>query len=260
MSRSTDSEFVRSVIQLDAPGADLKTMNFIVFDLVLYNGQWKNNEKHGLCKHFLTYRNYYVPKLSTELLPIPDRPTHPTPSSSKSEFANFAGSAKTKYDYPGHTTVEAILEEAQLLSGCFFSGHWENDLLSRGSLFYFHRLFCLRFNGKKQSNWLDCERRGNDDPDFKVTYFDCRTASHFSVKWEEQKDVEHGIWNLGCVVSAKGRAAAEKDEKDEKKKGEKTDEKPQLRRLPDLTRKIRSTIVFNESSEHSDAFIDVKDG
>jgi hypothetical protein len=193
--------------------------------------------KHGHCKHFLTYRNYYVPKVSTELLPVP------TPSSSKSEFVNFAGSAKTKYDYPGHTTVEAILEEAQLLSGCFFSGHWEHDLLSTGSLFYFHRLFCLRFNGKKQSNWLDCEKR-NDKDDLKVTYFDCRTSSHVSVKWEKQEDVEHGIWNMGCVVSAQ-------DEKDEK---------PHLQRLPDLTRKIRSTIVFNESSEHSDVFIDVKDG
>ena len=148
--RQTDSNFVRSVIQLDAPDADLKTVSLIVFDLVLYNGQWSNNVKHGKCKHFLTYRNYYVPKVSTELLPVP------TPSSSKSEFVNFAGSAKTKYDYPGHTTLEAILEEAQLLSGCFFSGHWEHDLLSTGSLFYFHRLFCLRFNGKKQSNWLDC--------------------------------------------------------------------------------------------------------
>jgi hypothetical protein len=248
--RSTDSEFVRSVIQIDAPDADLKAISFIVFDLVLYKGHWIKNVKHGDCKHFLTYRNYYVPKVST------DTPTHSSP---KPEFVDFAGSARlrSKYDYPGHTTVEAILKEAQLLSGCFFSGHWENDLLSRGSLFYFHRLFCLRFNGKKQSNWLDCERRVHDDPDFKVMYFDCRTASHFSVKWEEQKDVEHGIWNMGCVVSAKRRAKAEKVEKD--KKDEK-DEKPQLRRLPDLTRKIRSTIVFNESSEHSDAFIDVKDG
>ncbi len=238
-------------------------MNFIVFDLVLYNGQWKNNEKHGLCKHFLTYRNYYVPKLSTELLPIPDRPTHPTPSSSKSEFANFAGSAKTKYDYPGHTTVEAILEEAQLLSGCFFSGYWEHDLLSTGSLFYFHRLFCLRFNGKKQSKWLDC----NDKEDLKVTYFDCRTASHVSVKWEQQEAVEYGIWNMGCVASAKQKktkknatALVPNTEPDNSENLHKEHEKPQLRRLPNLTRKMRSTIVFNESSEHPEVFIDVKDG
>jgi hypothetical protein len=52
------------------------------------------------------------------------------------------------------TTLDDILREAQLLSGCFFSGEWYNDHLSQGSLFYFHRFFCLhckRVNPKPSS-------------------------------------------------------------------------------------------------------------
>ena len=235
-------------------------MSFIVFDLVLYNGQWSNNVKHGHCKHFVTYRNYYVPQLSTKILPYTPPPASSAKTSFLQKFVNLTDAVK-KYDYPGHTTVEAILKEAQLLSGCFFSGRWEQDLLSTGSLFYFHRLFCLRFNGKKQSKWLDC----NDKDDLKVTYFDCRTASHFSVKWEKQEAVEYGIWNIGCVASAKPQkttstAQVPNTEPDNLENLHKEHENPHLQRLPDLTRKIRSKIVFNESSEHEHVFIDVKDG
>jgi hypothetical protein len=268
MTRLSDSKLVPSIILLDAPIAEEPEKGIIVFDLVLYHGQWSKNLKHGRCEHFITYRNYYVPKLANSL--PEEQSKHHTVIN---QIASATGSLK-KYDYPGHTTEEAILKEAQLLSGCFFSGHWERDNLSRGSLFYFHRLFCLRFNGEVPTPEPEClfpviaetadsapERRSESSRrrsesssrngevtksetssknkwlDGEVTYFDCRTASYFTVTLDKEEDVVNGVWNMGCLP-VEGK----------------------LRRLPHLTKQIRSNIKFNKLFEKQDLFIDVKDG
>ena len=257
MTLLSDSKRVRSIIELDAAvTADQKPMKIIVFDLVLYHGHWSENLKHGRCEHFITYRNYYVTKLATSL--AEEKKNHKLTN----QFPN-ASVSLNKYEYPGHTTVEAILKEAQLLSGCFFSGHWEKDYLSRGSLFYFHRLFCLHFNGEvpepdfpPSSGIAENTESGSESSskngeaaksntssnkkwlDGEVTYFDCRTASHFTVTLDNEEDVVNGVWNMGCLPTEKGK----------------------LRRLPQLTKQIRSNIDFNKLFDKQDSFIDVKDG
>jgi hypothetical protein len=208
----------------------------IVFDLVLYKGQFKLNKKDEECEHFLTYRNYYVPVFRNT-----------TESNLERGKSSGASAIYDKYHYPGHTTVDFILRKAQLLSGCFFTGKWKEDYLSQGSLFYFHRLFCLRFKGAESHSgdskpicrrWLDSGE---------VMYFDCRTASYFSVPWVVEEDVDkwNGIWNMGCIKEGADDSLKSND---------------QLRRLPDLTKKIRSGIKFKRLFEHEDFFIDIKDG
>jgi hypothetical protein len=261
MTRLSDSKLVPSIILLDAPNAE-EPEGIIVFDLVLYHGQWSKNLKHGRCEHFITYRNYYVPKLANSL---PEEQSNIT-QAVRNQIASATGSLKI-YDYPGHTTEEAILKEAQLLSGCFFSGHWERDNLSRGSLFYFHRLFCLRYDGevptpepeslppviaetadsaperRSESSRTNVEATKSETSSKnkwlhgEVTYFDCRTASYFSVTLDKEEDVVNGVWNMGCLP-VEGK----------------------LRRLPQLTKQIRSNIKFNKLFEKQDLFIDVKDG
>jgi hypothetical protein len=259
MTPLSDSNVVPCIIQLDAPIAEEPEKGIIVFDLVLYHGQWSKNLKHGRCEHFITYRNYYVPKLANSL---PEEQSKHHTVINQFASATGVGSLK-KYDYPGHTTEEAILKEAQLLSGCFFSGHWDKDNLSRGSLFYFHRLFCLHFNGEASEGFpviaetedsATRERRSESSSrngqitqsqtsskkkwlDGEVTYFDCRTASYFTVTLDKEEDVVNGVWNMGCLpVDGK------------------------LRRLPQLTKQIRSNIKFNKLFEKQDLFIDIKDG
>ncbi len=161
--------------------ADTQVVSLLVFDLVLYQGHWQGGKKHGDCKHFLCYRNCYFPE-------------YDKPEEERKQFSfDFSRLGNT----PGRTSVDDILRNAQLLSGCFFSGKWNQDNLCSGSLFYFHRRFCLLFEGNNSigQKWLEG----------RVTYVDCSSGSSFSEVWVptpmgKQKKVIHtrGIWGMGC--------------------------------------------------------------
>lgn len=166
--------------------ADTPVVSLLVFDLVLYQGQWVEGKKDGDCKHFLCYRNCYFPEYDK--------------LEQKEDELNFLSRFGTT---PGRTTVDDILRNAQLLSGCFFSGRLNQDSLCQGSLFYFHRRFCLLFeanssNDEKNQKWLDG----------KVTYVDCSSGSSFSEMWvptptDKKKKAIHtrGIWGMGCNLN-----------------------------------------------------------
>ena len=271
MTRPTESDHVRSsfTTKLD-DGSDC---NCIVFDLVLYHGRWNENKKHGLCEHFVTYRNYYVPALAETFEENKDS-MYLAATNYFRDFRHNLHAVKT-------TTLDAIVKEAQLLSGCFFSGEWHKDLLSQGSLFYFHRFFCLHCKRKSSevpntvipppassevsvlntdtpnaapaaapaaaappaaaagggSGWLgnDCE----------VTYFDCSTGSHFDAEWTNVRAVS-GVWNMGSVI-----ANPNKD--------------TEVQRIKELSSDISSSVAFkkmtkNRKDRNESEHIDIKDG
>jgi hypothetical protein len=177
------------------------------------------------------------------------------------------------------TTLDDILKEAQLLSGCFFIGEWHNDYLSQGSLFYFHRFFCLhckRFNPKSSTELpntailsaasSEVSVLNTDTPnaaaaptpapaptplwlgnDCEVTYFDCSTGSHFKAEWTNVRPV-HGVWNMGCVVETPNKY-------------------PEVQRIKELSSDISSSVTFKKMTKNmsrkdrnESEHIDIKDG
>jgi hypothetical protein len=208
--------------------ADTPVVSLLVFDLVLYQGQWVEGKKDGDCKHFLCYRNCYFPKY------VDYKPEQ------KEDDYNFLSRLG---NIPGRTTVDDILRNAQLLSGCFFSGRLNQDNLCSGSLFYFHRRFCLLFegNGSNDQKWLEG----------KVTYVDCSSGSSFSEVWvptptDKKKKAIHtrGIWGMGCnlnkeVLDDQGEVTAVINEGYQRS-----------------SHKVSSPIEFKDGAAH----MDVKDG
>jgi hypothetical protein len=163
----------------------------IVLDLVLYRGRWFDGRKQGTCKFFLCYRNHCLPRFSAKKASS-FFATHHIPNSRSSRLS-----------------ANDILRSSQFLSGCFFTGAFGegtfHDLLSYGSLFYFHKRFCLICEKPQRPchNWL----LGN------VKYFDCITGSSFTSEWkaasdhtvdwkvEEDNKLYEGIWCMGSVHS-----------------------------------------------------------
>lgn len=157
----------------------------IVLDLVLYKGKWFNGRKQGTCRFFLCYRNYCLPRFSTIKKESNGFDTRLHLSSGSSRLS-----------------ANDILRSSQFLSGCFFTGAFGEgnfcDLLSYGSLFYYHKRFCLicekpQASSENQHNWL----LGN------VKYFDCITGSSFTSEWKaaENQKLYEGIWSMGSVYS-----------------------------------------------------------
>jgi hypothetical protein len=262
--------------------------HILVFDLVLYHGRLNENRKSGLCRHFVTYRNYYVPKVATNAI-----------GEKENKALSTIGGIKNKVD-AGRTTLEDILKEAQLLSGSFFSGEWNEDLLCEGSLFYFHRYFCLHFTrkGKDADSHLETSDGAASVPEVanaegssagspsdavvqkdggetqKITwlggdvmYFDCSTGSHFEGEWTEEKYI-NGIWNLGCVGVSQDSSTNSHlnlSFKNFNFPGMGKSIPVKVQRLPKLTthKQIRSSIIYGKKKkdETSEAeHIDVKDG
>jgi hypothetical protein len=180
----------------------------IVLDLVLYKGKWFNGRKQGTCRFFLCYRNYCLPRFSTIKKESNGFDTRLHLSSGRSRLS-----------------ANDILRSSQFLSGCFFTGAFGKgnfcDLLSYGSLFYYHKRFCLicekpQNSSEEQHNWL----LGN------VKYFDCITGSSFTSEWKaasslttesesksaasekknaaENQKLYEGIWSMGSVYTSEG--------------------------------------------------------
>jgi hypothetical protein len=171
---------------------DDASVSVLVFDLVLHQGQWKEGKKHGRCKHFLCYRNFYLPDLAQNTDAANGKSQ--IPKSLKMSFLSARA---------GRTTIDEILKSAQFLSGSFFSGQFHEDNLFSGSLFYFHRRFCLLFENNsdheaeedKRSKWL----QGH------VTYVDCCSGSSFSELWEQCTNLAllQNVWGMGCNMETR---------------------------------------------------------
>jgi hypothetical protein len=216
---SSDSKYVCSKIEL--PHA-----NILVFDLVLYVGCWTEDQKHGICKHFLTYRNYYIPKCPSAASDY---------VSSTEKLTSYIDEALFE---PGRTTVDEILRDAQFLSGCFFTGKFRKNVLVSGSMFYYHRMFCLHFSVENEPESSD---QSKDEKPCKwlegdVTYHDCSSSCSFTASWKKDS-AKSGIWNMGHVSQT---------------------EKNDLfsPRLPKFNNRVRSGITFPKQASH----IDLKDG
>jgi hypothetical protein len=182
----------------------------IVLDLVLYRGKWFNGRKQGTCRFFLCYRNYCLPRFPKPIV---------------QNKSNVFDTRLHLHSGSSRLSANDILRSSQFLSGCFFTGAFGEgnfcDLLSYGSLFYYHKRFCLicekpQKSFENQHNWLI----GN------VKYFDCITGSSFtsewkaassltteseskSAKWEkknaaENKKLYEGIWSMGSVYTSEG--------------------------------------------------------
>ncbi len=181
----------------------------IVLDLVLYKGKWFNGRKQGTCRFFLCYRNYCLPKFSKTII----------------EEESNVFQLHYKHSGSSRLSVNDILRSSQFLSGCFFTGAFGKgnfcDVLSYGSLFYYHKGFCLicekpQNSSEEQHNWL----LGN------VKYFDCITGSSFTSEWKaasslttesewksaerekknaaENQKLYEGIWSMGSVYTSEG--------------------------------------------------------
>ena len=195
----TESPIVRSIVTVDASSGgdphgckpafakednkdtENAPVSVLVFDLVLHQGQWREGKKHGACKHFLCYRNCFFDQAKND------------GSQNGNDRFRFLSAQRA-----GRTTIDEILKNAQFLSGSFFSGQFLDDSLFGGSLFYFHRRFCLLFENnsyhqaetEKTKKWLE----GN------VTYVDCCSGSSFSEQWKQctSDKLMRNTWTMGC--------------------------------------------------------------
>jgi hypothetical protein len=221
-----ESDVVSSIMRVKDGGEEKETqpVDVIVLDLVLYKGRWSEGKKQGTCRFFLCYRNYCLPKFSTS-------------DTNKTKFFSHIPTSGSS-----GLSANGILRSSQFLSGCFFSGEFGDDLLSYGSLFYYHKRFCLTCEKQpQQSSDAECQQwlLGS------VKYFDCITGSSFTAEWEatkvEDENLYEGIWNMGSVHA---------DAKEEN--------------FGDGKFCVRKSIKIKDSKcidfAHGDPWIDIKDG
>ena len=201
LTRLAESQHVRSILTINAasdkdqhgcqPFFPKQTdhVSVLVFDLVLFKGQWDKGIKDGRCQYFFCYRNCYFPNPLVSFYGTDEK--NQAQSSSSLNFGFLHRNSD------GTTKVEGILQHAQFLSGCVFSGKWYRNNLSVGSLFCFHRHFCLVGNSSNHK-WLQGQ----------VTYVDCNTGSSFTEEWQPlpSDDVVKGVWCMGCNRNEPGNA------------------------------------------------------